>query len=109
MSAEAERSWFVSKGLNTFDFNHVLFFYSATALVGARQMMVDGISGVWAASVLQQGEQSRAHRAREGSSRELRSRGAESRAVAWGGRRARSRSDLIETRSTSGPARVDQR
>ena len=51
-------------------------------------MMVDGISGVWAASVLQQGEQSRAHRAREGRSRELRSRGAESRAVAWGGRRA---------------------
>ena len=54
-------------------------------------MMVDGIGGVWAASVLQQGEQSRAHRAREGRSRELRSRGAESRAVAWGGRRARGR------------------
>ena len=58
-------------------------------------MMVDGIGGVWAASVLQQGEQSRAHRAREGRPRELRSRGAESRAVAWGGRRARGGAAVI--------------
>ena len=58
-------------------------------------MMVDGIGGVWAASVLQQGEQSPAHRAREGRPRELRSRGAESRAVAWGGRPARGGAAVI--------------